>query len=67
MIRGSTIAALLATLGGCVSEPAPPAIQTLKPGVLTVAITGKATDGLDPEAWMYRYAERLTSDLGLLL
>lgn len=39
--------------------------ETLEPGVLTMAITGTATDELDPEAWMYRYAERLAADLGL--
>lgn len=32
---------------------------------MTIAITGTATDVLDPEAWMYRYAERLAADLGL--
>lgn len=40
-------------------------VQTLTPGVLTIAITGTATDDLDPEAWMNRYAERLAADLGL--
>lgn len=40
-------------------------VGTLQPGVLKVAITGTATDPLDPEAWMYRYAERLASDLRL--
>lgn len=39
--------------------------KTLRPSVLTIAITGTATDELDPEAWMYRYAERLAADLGL--
>lgn len=39
--------------------------QTLTPGVVVIAITGTATDPLDPEAWMYRYAERLGQDLGL--
>jgi ABC-type amino acid transport substrate-binding protein len=40
-------------------------IETLQPGVIAIAITGTATDELDPEAWMYRYAERLAADLGL--
>lgn len=44
---------------------AQPAVTTLRPGVITIAITGTATDLLDPEAWMYRYAERLGLDLGL--
>ena len=44
---------------------AQPAITTLVPGTITIAITGTATDLLDPEAWMYRYAERLGRDLGL--
>jgi ABC-type amino acid transport substrate-binding protein len=48
----------------CGVGPAP-RLQTLEPGVVTIAITGNATDDLDPEAWMNRYAERLASDLGL--
>lgn len=47
--------------GGCAAT----GVQTLQPGVVTIAITGTATGALDPEAWMYRYAERLASDLGL--
>ena len=43
----------------------PSAGRTLKPGILIVAITGNATDPLDPEAWMNRYAERLVADLGM--
>lgn len=43
----------------------PTAGRTLTPGVITVAITGNATDPLDPEAWMNRYAERLVADLGM--
>jgi polar amino acid transport system substrate-binding protein len=39
--------------------------ETLQPGVVAIAITGTATGELDPEAWMYRYAERLAADLGL--
>jgi ABC-type amino acid transport substrate-binding protein len=62
----------LVTVWGCggsipAETPAPeaPAFQTLQPGVLTIAITGNATDDLDPEAWMNRYAERLAADLQL--
>jgi len=40
-------------------------IHTLQPGVVKIAITGTATDPLDPEAWMYRYAERLAEHLNL--
>lgn len=54
-------------LGG--QAPAPQtdraSIRTLQPGVITIAITGQATDVLDPEAWVNRYAERLAADLGL--
>ena len=46
-------------------SPQTTAIQTLQPGVVRIAITGNATDTLDPEAWMNRYAERLAADLGL--
>lgn len=75
---GAALAAWLVFIGcGCGrapgTEPArpgaaadtAPAIQTLVPGVVTVAITGHATDVLDPEAWMNRYAERLVADLQL--
>ena len=42
------------------------AIRTLEPGVVTIAITGVTVDDpLDPEQWMYRYAERLAQDLHL--
>lgn len=40
-------------------------VQTLRPGIVTIAITGNATNDLDPEAWMNRYAERLAADLAL--
>jgi ABC-type amino acid transport substrate-binding protein len=50
---------------GAVSCGVGPRLETLQPGVLMMAITGTATDELDPEAWMYRYAERLAADLGL--
>jgi len=58
-----TILALgvLSAGGGCAAT----GVQTLQPGVVTIAITGTATGELDPEAWMYRYAERLAADLGL--
>lgn len=56
------VAAVLA-VRAVVAPSAQTRIQTLRPGVLTVAITGNATDALDPEAWMNRYAERLVADL----
>ncbi len=59
---------MLSVIGACQSRPdapAPSAIQTLQPGVVKIAITGAATDLLDPEAWMHQYAERLARDLGL--
>jgi ABC-type amino acid transport substrate-binding protein len=40
-------------------------VETLQPGVVKIAITGRATDQLDPEAWMYRYAARLAAELAL--
>ena len=56
---------LLATLAGCSAVPGP-AIQTLEPGVVKIAITGVTVDDpLDPEQWMYHYAERLAQDLHL--
>ncbi|MGE0815546.1 MAG: substrate-binding periplasmic protein [Vicinamibacterales bacterium] len=58
-----TLASAAIACGGPGS--APPALRTLTPGTLTIAITGTATDELDPEAWMNRYAERLARDLGL--
>ena len=57
---------LLAVLAGCGAAPDRPAIQTLEPGVVKIAVTSTTvTDPLDPEEWMYRYAERLGRELGL--
>jgi ABC-type amino acid transport substrate-binding protein len=65
MPRFRLLSAIALTLAGCSSAPDAPAIQTLAPGVVRIAITGTATDPLDPEAWMYRYAERLAQELAL--
>lgn len=64
-ITRSLVVALLLSAVGCQTTPGAPALTTLQPGVLKIAITGTATDLLDPEAWMYRYAERLAQDLQL--
>jgi len=57
---------LLTILAGCSAAPKRPSVQTLEPGVLKIAVTGTTvTDPLNPEQWMYRYAERLGHDLGL--
>jgi ABC-type amino acid transport substrate-binding protein len=64
----SARAAVLLTLvivSACEPKPGAPTVRTLEPGILKIAITGTATDVLDPQGWMYRYAERLASDLGL--
>ncbi len=62
----SLLAPVLAVLTGCSTAPAPPAIATLEPGVVKIAVTGTSvTDPLDPEEWMLRYAERLAADLQL--
>ena len=55
--------AILAAYGaGAQQSP----VQTLEPGVVQIAVTGTTvTDPLDPEEWMYRYAERLGRDLDL--
>jgi ABC-type amino acid transport substrate-binding protein len=65
MPRFGLAPAIALVLAGCGRVPDAPAIQTLAPGVVKIAITGTATDSLDPEAWMYRYAERLAQDLSL--
>lgn len=57
--------AMLAVIAGCSAVPDAPAIQTLTSGVMKIAITGTVEDPLDPEQWMYRYAERLAQDLNL--
>jgi ABC-type amino acid transport substrate-binding protein len=58
------LVALLAALAGCAAGPAQPAIRTLEPGVVRIAVTSTTvTDPLDPEQWMYQYAERLGRDL----
>lgn len=57
---------LLALIFGCDARPDRPAIGTLEAGVVKIAVTSTTvTDPLDPEEWMYRYAERLGRDLGL--
>ncbi len=64
----SRVAALFALFCASVAvsgAAAQAAFTTLRPGVVTIAITGTATGVLDPEAWMYRYAERLGHDLGV--
>jgi polar amino acid transport system substrate-binding protein len=58
--------ASLAVLAGCNARSDRPAIQTFEPGVVRIAVTGTTvTSTLDPEEWMYRYADRLARDLGL--
>lgn len=67
-VRSFAVVGTLAALTACAApatEAPPTPIQTLRPGVIVIAITGNATGELDPEAWMNRYAERLASDLGL--
>jgi polar amino acid transport system substrate-binding protein len=64
VVRVAVVVGLVA-VAACKSAPPVPAMQTLQRGVVAIAITGTATDELDPEAWMYRYAERLAADLGL--
>lgn len=55
----------LVAMSACASKPAAPAVRTIEPGVLKIAITGTSTDMLDPQAWMYRYAERFASEMRL--
>ncbi len=59
------LVACLAALAGC-GAPPEPAVHTIDVGVVKIAVTGTTvTDPLDPEQWMYRYAEQLGRDLGL--
>jgi polar amino acid transport system substrate-binding protein len=59
------LALALLAFAACDTASERPAIQTLEPGVLTIAVTSTTvTDPLDPEQWMHRYAERLAADLG---
>ena len=62
-----TSAVLLATCVACALEqPRAPAIETIEPGVLQVAVTSRSvSDPLDPEYWMLRYVERFGKQLGL--
>ena len=56
----------LAILAACSAGSERSPIQTLEPGVVKIAATGTTvTDPLDPEVWMYRYAERLGRGLDL--
>ncbi len=65
MRRRLALAVVAMAAGAWTLAAAQPRLVTLVPGVITVAITGNATDRLDPEAWMNRYAERLVADLGM--
>jgi len=56
--------ALAAVLSGCGAAPMAPEIQTIAPGIVKIAVTSTTvTDRLDPEEWMYRYADRLAQAL----
>ena len=57
---------LLATCVACIAERPEPAVETIEPGVLKVAVTNRSvSDPLDPEYWMLRYVERFGQELGL--
>lgn len=54
---------VLISLAGCADDQQ---IQTLEPGVLTVAVTSAtATDELDPKLWIQRYVERFAAEQAL--
>ena len=61
-----TSVVLIAISVACASNRSvSPAVQTIAPNVLKVAVTNLAvTDPLDPEYWMLRYVERFGQDLG---
>ena len=62
----AALAATLVPLVTCSQAPERRSPQTLEPGVVKIAVTSTtATDRLDPDEWMYRYAQRLAVDLGL--
>lgn len=53
-----------AGLTACSAAPSAPHIQTLEPGVVKIAVISTTlTDQLDPEQWIYRYANHLARDL----
>ena len=61
----AVLVACAVVLAGCDTRSGPPAIQSLEPGVVRIAVTSTTvTNPLDPEQWMYRYAERLGRELG---
>jgi arginine/lysine/histidine transport system permease protein/arginine/lysine/histidine transporter system substrate-binding protein len=66
IVLASLTTLALPLLAACNAGSEQPSIETLVPGVVKIAVTGMdATDPLDPGGWMYRYAERLGSDLDL--
>lgn len=63
----SLLALLLAACVACAPTPSGgPAVETIAPGILKVAVTSRSvSDPLDPETWMLRYAERFGEELGM--
>jgi ABC-type amino acid transport substrate-binding protein len=66
LIDRVVVVAALTVIAACNAGPHRTAIGTLETGVVKIAVTSTTvTDPLDPEEWMYRFAERLGRELGL--
>ena len=67
-VRTAAIAVQLATLFAAMACANDRPIETLQPGVLTVAVTtGTPTDEYDPQLWIRRYVERFAAEQKLTI
>jgi len=65
IVTGASIMLTLIAPTGCARDQS---IQTLRPGVLTVAVTSDTpTDPYDPRLWIKQYVERFAAEHGLTI
>lgn len=66
VFANTAVFGVLIALGGCTGSDR--RIETLQPGVLTVAVTsGTPTDEYDPQLWIRRYVERFAAEQELTI
>ena len=64
-VAGAAILGALLAAAGCAGDQQ---VETLQPGVLTVAVTsGAPTDQYDPQRWIRRYVEQFAAEHELMI